>query len=60
MKLKIISDGTSAGTKVVNAETGEELKNVVRIQWEIEGRGRARATIELDGVMFEGSALGGK
>lgn len=34
MKLKVVSDGTCGGTKVVNAETGEELENVVAVMWE--------------------------
>ena len=54
MKLKIISDGTSRGTKVVNAETGEELKYVTDIVWRIEAMGYAHATIEIDNVAFEG------
>lgn len=28
MKLKLISDGTPNGTKIVNSETGEELEDV--------------------------------
>lgn len=30
MKLKIISDGTQWGTKVINAETGEMVEHVTR------------------------------
>jgi hypothetical protein len=33
MKLKIISDGYCKGTKVVNEETGEELRGVTKIEW---------------------------
>lgn len=32
MKLKIISDGTRAGTKVVN-ESGETVEGVTSIEW---------------------------
>lgn len=39
MKLKIISDGTSEGTKVINAATGEEIEGVERIQWTVTGAG---------------------
>lgn len=35
MKLKIISDGTAWGTKVVDVETGEELKYVKSADWHI-------------------------
>lgn len=33
MKLKIISDGTLAGTKVVNAETGETVEGCYYVDW---------------------------
>ena len=32
MKLKILSEGTGATTKVVNAETGEEVENVLGLE----------------------------
>ena len=32
MKLKIVSEGTGATTKVVNAETGEEVENVLGLE----------------------------
>ena len=32
MKLKIISDGTAPNTKIVNAETDEELDNVLNLE----------------------------
>lgn len=57
MKLKIISDGTGRGTKVVDAETGEELKYVTEIVWRIEALGYASATVYLDFVAFEGLAV---
>lgn len=38
MRLKIVSDGTREGTKVVNAETGEEVENVVAVRWEGDAR----------------------
>ena len=33
MKLKIISDGTIAGTQVINAENGERVENVQAVSW---------------------------
>lgn len=36
MKLKLISDGSSKGTKVVNAETNEELENVNSIFYKVK------------------------
>ena len=32
MKLKIVSEGTGATTKVVNADTGEEVENVLGLE----------------------------
>ena len=32
MKLKIVSKGTGATTKIVNAETGEEVENVLGLE----------------------------
>lgn len=54
MKLKVISDGTAQGTKVVNAETGEELENVFGVQWSLDVRnGQSVATIGVMQVMME-------
>jgi hypothetical protein len=36
MKLRIESDGTSHGTRVVNAETGEKVEGVREVSWEWE------------------------
>jgi hypothetical protein len=33
MKVKLISDGTFIGTKVVDAETGELVEGVAGIEW---------------------------
>ena len=40
MKLKIISDGTIKGTKVVDQDTGEELIGVTSIEWSVKPRER--------------------
>ena len=34
LRLHIVSDGTSAGTMVLDAETGRPLFGVVRVSWE--------------------------
>ena len=48
MKLKIISDGSVLGTRVVNADTGEPVEKVVSVQWEHSAPGAVPiATIEL-------------
>lgn len=53
MKLKIISDETSCGTKVVNAETGELLDDVVRIEWACTLGETPLATIVLRDIPIE-------
>lgn len=49
MRVKIISDGTAVGTKLVNAETGELVENVTSLTWSAtagHGHGVANLTIE--------------
>ena len=48
MKIKIVSDGTPQGSKVVNAETGEVLGDVTKIEWKIQTGDAARISIELN------------
>lgn len=48
MELKIISDGTSEGTKVVNSETEEEINGVTSIEWSIGSGEFAVAKIEFN------------
>jgi len=47
MEIKIISDGTPYGTKVINKETGETLDLIEHVSWDIDAKdtGLARATI---------------
>ena len=33
MKIKIVSDGTVEGTKIINLVTGERLENITAIYW---------------------------
>lgn len=47
MKLKLISDGTLDGTKIVNAETNEIVSNVVNATWEINESFLAKLTITI-------------
>jgi hypothetical protein len=35
MEVKIVSDGTVIGTKIFDATTGAELKNVTSITWDL-------------------------
>lgn len=50
MKVKIISDGTPPGTRVVNADTGEPIEHVTAIEWKIDVRDLATAVIRLRDV----------
>jgi hypothetical protein len=45
MKIRITSKGTPGSTRVVNAETGDELKNVTHIAWTVGVDGLSVATI---------------
>ncbi len=47
MKIKIISGGDPMfGTKIINAETGEAIEDVISIKWEIDAHNLAKATLE--------------
>ena len=56
MKLKIVSsDGYGHGTKLLNAETGEECSNHIRsITWTCPKNSRSVATIVIECMEFEG------
>jgi hypothetical protein len=54
MRLKVVSDGTSRGTQVVDAETGERVWGVSHIQYSIGVREPARLTVEfVDGMKVD-------
>lgn len=48
MKIKIISDGTPRGTRVVDRATGEPIERVASISWVITASGHAAASIIID------------
>ena len=35
MKLKIISDGTNTGTKLIDEDTGEMIHGISKLTWEV-------------------------
>lgn len=53
MKVRITSKGTAESTRVVNAETGEELKGVTGISLTAGVGGLPVATITMVGVPFD-------
>jgi hypothetical protein len=59
MKLKIISDGTPKGTKVVD-EMGNRVEYVQSVQWSVKVGELSRATIEILDIPIETAVLNGK
>lgn len=53
MRLKIISDGVGASTKVVDAETGKKVMNAYAVKWSVSARGVAKAKLYLINVPVE-------
>ena len=54
MKIKIISDGTSAGTKIIDEDSGEEIGSVSKVGWIAEaGEVKTRAVVEIINVPVE-------
>lgn len=54
MKLKIISDGTSSGTSIVNAETGETINGIVSVDWSVSAdSGCSEVNLRVMGVQLE-------
>lgn len=57
MKLKLISDGTPIGTKIVDEETGEMLHGISNLTWEVSANEPlTKLTLELFNVPVEISA----
>ena len=52
MKLKIISDGTSQGTRIVSLE-GRQLRDVTKVTWSVNAGGKSKAIIEVEEVPVE-------
>ncbi len=50
MKIKIISEGRGINTKIINAETGEQLEGVTSAKWECSANGLAMATLSFINV----------
>lgn len=52
MKIKIVSDGSSFGTKITD-ENGNPIEGVTGVTWKCNAKESATATIELIGVPVE-------
>lgn len=53
MKIKIISDGTESNTRIVNAETNEEVEGITYVKWEIRPGELATAHLEFQKIPVE-------
>jgi len=58
IRLKIISDGTPTGTKVIDSETGEEIEGIRRVEWSISFDEISIVKIEIGMSLIE--AIGSK
>jgi hypothetical protein len=52
-KLKIISDGTTAGTRVIDLETGETINGIQMITWTCSDIGQPEVLVSISGVECE-------
>lgn len=53
MRVKIVSDGTFEGTRVVDIATGEQLENVRSVRWGGAAHSGCIVWLELDEVPAE-------
>jgi len=53
MKIKIISDGTPHGTKVIDMDTGEPIAGILEVTWRVDAGGDAIAELKIYGVPVE-------
>jgi hypothetical protein len=54
MKLKIISDGTNAGTKLIDEDTGKMVHLIQKLSWEANAKEPfAKVTVELINIPVE-------
>lgn len=54
MKLKIISDGTNAGTKLIDEDTGETIGGISSLIWEASAeKALTKVTVELFNIPVE-------
>ena len=54
MKLKIISDGTNTGTKLIDEDTGETISGISSLTWEASANeALTKITVELFNIPVE-------
>jgi hypothetical protein len=60
MRVKIVSDGTAAGTHILD-EAGQELENIAHIEWQVAAGSLSCAKVTLVGipVLVEGKLRDG-
>lgn len=54
MKLKLVSDGTKTGTKLIDEDTGEMVHGVSRVSWEADAKEHiTKTTVEFFNIPVE-------
>ena len=53
MKINIISDGTSSGTKITDIATGKILGCVQKVVWELDINNVSKCTLEISGIPLD-------
>lgn len=56
MKVKIISDGTPAGTRLINMETGEPIMGITKIVFSVDKDNMAKVSVDFTGIPIEAVA----
>lgn len=52
-RIRIVSNGTSPGTRVEDADTGEDIEGVVNVEWSCAVDEVARAVVTFDAVLAD-------
>ena len=53
MKVKIISDGTASGTKLIDQETGKSIEDITSITWSVSVDELAQVNVKFINVPVE-------
>lgn len=56
MKLKIVSEGSTLSTSVVNAETGEPVVGIAEVSWTLKANHQVDAIIRVYGAELDVTA----
>lgn len=45
-KIRIVSDGTPGGTRVIDEASGEDIRGIRAIRWEVTGKDIAKVSLD--------------